>query len=214
MKQLDPLNGLIIGLTGGIACGKSTVTQLLQRRGADIIDLDQIGHELLKANSPVMKQLLKTFGPEVLDLSGDVNRTKLGKIVFADPLARQQLNDIVHPEIHRISRQLAQSKVKNQADSIIVIESPLLIESGGYRSVDYVVLVSATPDQQIVRLMKRSLEQNKTMTQLDAEKRIAAQMSLKEKMAYADYIVDNQGDLTELGKQVDQLWLILTNLNS
>ena len=214
MKQLDPLNGLIIGLTGGIACGKSTVTQLLQRRGADIIDLDQIGHELLKANSPVMKQLLKTFGPEVLDLSGDVNRTKLGKIVFSDPLARQQLNDIVHPEIHRISRQLAQSKVKNQADSIIVIESPLLIESGGYRSVDYVVLVSATPDQQIVRLMKRSLEQNKTMTQLDAEKRIAAQMSLKEKMAYADYIVDNQGDLTELGKQVDQLWLILTNLNS
>ena len=214
MKQLNPLNGLIIGLTGGIACGKSTVTQLLQRRGADIIDLDQIGHELLKANSPVMKQLLKTFGPEVLDLSGDVNRTKLGKIVFSDPLARQQLNDIVHPEIHRISRQLAQSKVKNQADSIIVIESPLLIESGGYRSVDYVVLVSATPDQQIVRLMKRSLEQNKTMTQLDAEKRIAAQMSLKEKMAYADYIVDNQGDLTELGKQVDQLWLILTNLNS
>ena len=76
------------------------------------------------------------------------------------------------------------------------------------------MLVSATPDQQIVRLMKRSLEQNKTMTQLDAEKRIAAQMSLKEKMAYADYIVDNQGDLTELGKQVDQLWLILTNLNS
>ena len=214
MKQLDPLNGLIIGLTGGIACGKSTVTQLLQRRGADIIDLDQIGHELLKANSPVMKQLLKTFGPEVLDLSGDVNRTKLGKIVFADPLARQQLNDIVHPEIHRISRQLAQSKVKNQSDSIVVIESPLLIESGGYRSVDYVVLVSATPDQQIVRLMKRSLEQNKTMTQLDAEKRLAAQMSLKEKMAYADYIVDNQGDLTELGKQVDQLWLILTNLNS
>ena len=214
MKQLNPLNGLIIGLTGGIACGKSTVTQLLQRRGADIIDLDQIGHELLKANSPVMKQLLKTFGPEVLDLSGDVNRTKLGKIVFADPLARQQLNDIVHPEIHRISRQLAQSKVKNQADCIVVIESPLLIESGGYRSVDYIVLVSATPDQQIVRLMKRSLEQNKTMTQLDAEKRIAAQMSLKEKMAYADYIVDNQGDLTELGKQVDQLWLILTNLNS
>ena len=214
MKQLDPLNGLIIGLTGGIACGKSTVTQLLQRRGADIIDLDQIGHELLKANSPVMKQLLKTFGPEVLDLSGDVNRTKLGKIVFADPLARQQLNDIVHPEIHRISRQLAQSKVKNQADCIVVIESPLLIESGGYRSVDYVVLVSATPDQQIVRLMKRSLEQNKTMTQLDAEKRLAAQMSLKEKMAYADYIVDNQGDLTELGKQVDQLWLVLTNLNS
>ena len=214
MKQPNPLNGLIIGLTGGIACGKSTVTQLLQRRGADIIDLDQIGHELLKANSPVMKQLLKTFGPEVLDLSGDVNRTKLGKIVFADPLARQQLNDIVHPEIHRISRQLAQSKVKNQADSIVVIESPLLIESGGYRSVDYVVLVSATPDQQIVRLMKRSLEQNKTMTQLDAEKRLAAQMSLKEKMAYADYIVDNQGDLTELGKQVDQLWLILTNLNS
>tara|TARA_A100001037_G_scaffold237452_1_gene216621 strand:+ start:315 stop:959 length:645 start_codon:yes stop_codon:yes gene_type:complete len=214
MKQLNPLNGLIIGLTGGIACGKSTVTQLLQRKGADIIDLDQIGHELLKANSPVMKQLLKTFGPEVLDLSGDVNRTKLGKIVFADPLARQQLNDIVHPEIHRISRQLAQSKVKNQADSIVVIESPLLIESGGYRSVDYVVLVSATPDQQIVRLMKRSLEQNKTMTQLDAEKRLAAQMSLKEKMAYADYIVDNQGDLTELGKQVDQLWLILTNLNS
>ena len=214
MKQLNPLNGLIIGLTGGIACGKSTVTQLLQRRGADIIDLDQIGHELLKANSPVMKQLLKTFGPEVLDLSGDVNRTKLGKIVFADPLARQQLNDIVHPEIHRISRQLAQSKVKNQADSIVVIESPLLIESGGYRSVDYVVMVSVTPDQQIVRLMKRSLEQNKTMTQLDAEKRLAAQMSLKEKMAYADYIVDNQGDLTELGKQVDQLWLILTNLNS
>ena len=157
MKQLNPLNGLIIGLTGGIACGKSTVTQLLQRKGADIIDLDQIGHELLKANSPVMKQLLKTFGPEVLDLSGDVNRTKLGKIVFSDPLARQQLNDIVHPEIHRISRQLAQSKVKNQADSIVVIESPLLIESGGYRSVDYVVLVSATPDQQIVRLMKRSL---------------------------------------------------------
>ena len=96
---------------------------------ADIIDLDQIGHELLKATSPVIKQLLKTFGSEILDLSGDVDRTTLGKIVFADPLARQKLNDIVHPEIHRISRQLAQSKVKNRPDNIVVIESPLLIES-------------------------------------------------------------------------------------
>ena len=214
MKQLNPLNGLIIGLTGGIACGKSTAAQLLHRRGADIIDPDQIGHELLKATSPVIKQLLKTFGSEILDLSGDVDRTTLGKIVFADPLARQKLNDIVHPEIHRISRQLAQSKVKNRPDNIVVIESPLLIESGGYRSVDYVVLVSATPDHQIKRLMKRSLKQNKPITQLDAEKRLAAQMSLKEKMAYADYTVDNQDDLTELRKQVDQLWLVLTNLNS
>ena len=134
--------------------------------------------------------------------------------MFADPLARQKLNDIVHPEIHRISRQLAQSKVKNRPDYIVVIESPLLIESGGYRSVDYVVLVSATPDQQIKRLMKRSLKQNKPITPLDAEKRLAAQMSLKEKMAYADYTVDNQDDLMELRKQVDQLWLVLTNLNS
>ena len=211
VNRPNPMHGLIVGLTGGIACGKSTVAQLLHTKGAIIIDLDQIGHQLLKADSPVIDQLISTFSTSILDPTGNVNRTKLGKIVFTDPTSRHQLNDIVHPQIRQISRQLAQSQVTNQPDCIVVIESPLLIESNGHHSVDYIVVVSSSPSQQIERLMKRSREQGKPMTRLDATNRLSAQMPIEEKVTHADYVVDNQTNLIKLEKQVNKLWLTLTN---
>ena len=203
------VSGLVVGLTGGIASGKSTVAQMLKTKGAHIIDLDQIGHQLLRADSPVINRLIETFGGDILEESGDVSRTKLGEIVFANPTDRQQLDAIMHPRIHQISRQSARNLARADPDSVVVIDSPLLIESGGYRSVDYIVVVVSNQSQQVDRLIQRSKSQRRPLNQLQAKARIEAQMPVSEKIAYADYAVHNDGTLSDLKDQVHQLWDVL-----
>ena len=203
------VSGLVVGLTGGIASGKSTVAQMLKTKGAHIIDLDQIGHQLLRVDSPVINRLIETFGVDILEESGDVSRTKLGEIVFANPTDRQQLDAIMHPRIHQISRQSARNLARADPDSVVVIDSPLLIESGGYRSVDYIVVVVSNQSQQVDRLIQRSKSQRRPLNQLQAKARIEAQMPVSEKIAYADYAVHNDGTLSDLKDQAHQLWVVL-----
>ncbi len=198
--------GIIVGITGGIACGKTTVSILLTEKGAIQINADEIGHQLLKSDSPVLDELIGTFGPEILDESGDVSREKLGSIVFKDKSAREQLNAILHPLIIQRSRIRAKQLVYDTPSCIVLLDAPLLIEAGAYDSVDLIVVVTASVETQLRRILKRSQEQGRPLTEDEAQARIDSQMPLSEKVKYADVVIENEESLEELQKQVDTLW--------
>ncbi len=198
--------GIIVGITGGIACGKTTVSQLLAEKGAIPINADEIGHQLLKADSPVITELTNEFGEDILEESGNISRKKLGAIVFVDKAARERLNSILHPLIIERSRTHAQQLVKEDPSCVVLLDAPLLIEAGAYDSVDLIVVVSSSPEIQIKRIIERSKAQNRPLTETDAQARIDSQMPLSEKIKYADVVIENEGTLEELKKQVDTLW--------
>ena len=203
--------GIIVGITGGIACGKTTVSELLADKGAIPINADEIGHQLLKSDSPVIDELVKLFGSEILDESGDVCRKKLGAIVFDDKSARERLNGILHPLIIQRSRSHAQQLVNDDPSCVVLLDAPLLIEAGAYDSVDIIVVVTASRETQMQRILERSQEQNRPLTETEAQTRIDSQMPLSEKVKYADVVIENEGSFEELQKQVDTLWDELHN---
>ena len=198
--------GTIVGITGGIACGKTTVSELLTAKGAIPINADEIGHQLLKADSPVIDELTDAFGHDILDTSGDVSRKKLGAIVFKDKTARERLNSILHPLIIQRSRAHARQLVTEDPTCIVLLDAPLLIEAGAYNTVDLIVVVTASPETQLRRTLERSVSQGRPLTEAEAQARIDAQMPVSEKVKYADVVIENEGTLEELHKQVDQLW--------
>jgi len=199
--------GLIVGLTGGIACGKTTVAGLLSQHGASVIDLDKIGHQLLKKGNPVFEQIVKTFGAEILDKSGDISREKLGKIVFHHPECRSRLDQITHPAI--IEQAWTETRRLATFENIVVIDSPLLIEAGLQDSVDIVVVVTSDEKTQLDRLIQRSIKQGKALSVKEAQARINSQMPLSEKTKYANFVIENNGRLDELEEKVVKLWKYL-----
>ena len=207
--QTPPDRGIIIGITGGIACGKTTVSELLAAKGAIPINADEIGHQLLKADSPVINELTEAFGEDILDVSGDVSRKKLGAIVFADKAARARLNAILHPLIIERSRARAKQIVTADPGAIVLLDAPLLIEAGAYDTVNLIVVVMASSETQLQRTLERSRAQGRTLTESEVQARIDAQMPLGEKINYADVVIENEGTLEELRKQVDELWVEL-----
>ena len=202
--------GNIIGVTGGIACGKSVVCQFFAQKGAFIIDLDQVGHQLLQNTSSVFGQLVAAFGPTILNDDGEISRPKLGDIVFSDPEARKKLDAIMHPVILQESRCSARLFVEGNPERIAMIDSPLLIEVNGHETVDLVVVVVTDDDIQKQRLVKRSYDQGRPINCHQVEDRIKAQLPLSEKVKYADFVIDNSGTIDELKSTVDRLWEILT----
>lgn len=203
--------GIIVGITGGIACGKTTVSELLAEKGAIPINADEIGHQLLKADSPVIDDLVNAFGREILEESGDVSRKKLGAIVFEDKSARERLNAILHPLIIQRSRSRARQLVLEDPSCVVLLDAPLLIEAGAYDSVDLIVVVSASPETQLQRILERSHAQNHPLTESEAQARIDSQMPISEKVKYADVVIENDGTPEELYEKVDQLWDQLMN---
>jgi dephospho-CoA kinase len=203
--------GIIVGITGGIACGKTTVSELLAEKGAIPINADEIGHQLLKADSPVIDELVSTFGREILEESGDVSRKKLGTIVFQEKSARERLNAILHPLIIQRSRSRARQLVLEDPSCVVLLDAPLLIEAGAYDSVDLIVVVTASPETQLQRTLERSHAQNRALTENEAQARIDSQMPVSEKVKYADVVIENDGTLEELNEKVDQLWEQLMN---
>ena len=201
MKSIASDRGIIVGVTGGIACGKSTVSKLLSKKGAIPINSDEIGHQLLKRGSPVMGALLEAFGTDILDESGDVNRQKLGAIVFSDQAARERLNAIMHPPIVQQSRSEANRLVTEDANCVVLIDAPLLIEANSQDTVDVIVVVTASTQIQLQRLLG-----NRSLNPAEAQARIDSQMPVSEKVEYADFVIENAGTLEALQRKVDGLW--------
>ena len=206
MKPNHPNRGIIVGITGGIACGKSTVTELLAEKGAISINVDRVGHQLLKRGSSVMDKLIAVFGKGILDESGDVSREKLGEIVFNDKSARERLNAIMHPPIVEQSRARARQLVAEAPTRVVLIDAPLLIEAGAQDTVDIIVVVTASTEIQLQRILDRSVAQNRPLERSEAQARIDAQMPLSEKIEYADFVIENNNTVDELRQKVGLLW--------
>ena len=201
MKPIVSDRGIIVGVTGGIACGKSTVSKMLSKKGAIPINSDEIGYQLLRRGSPVMGALLEAFGVDILDESGDVSRPKLGAIVFNDKAARERLNAIMHPPIVKTSRSEANRLVTEDANCVVLIDAPLLIEANSQDTVDVIVVVTASTQIQLQRLLE-----NRSLNPAEAQARINSQMPVSEKVKYADFVVENDGTFEELEQKVDRLW--------
>jgi len=189
---------LRVGLTGGIGAGKSEVSARLAAQGAVVIDADAIAREVVEPGTSGLAEVVEAFGPEVLLPDGTLDRPRLGEIVFADPELRGKLNAIVHP---RVGARMAELEGKAGPGSIVVHDVPLIAESGRTDAYDLVVVVDAPRRVQIDRLVRR-----RGMTREQAKARMAAQASRERRLAIADIVIDNSGSLSELDRQVGDLW--------
>jgi dephospho-CoA kinase len=191
-----------VGLTGGIASGKSMVADELAARGAIVIDADVLAREVVEPGTPALAAIIDRFGAEVLR-DGQIDRARLAQIVFADPHARRDLERIVHPAVRARAAELERAA----GDAAVVVHViPLLIETGQHEDFDVVVTVDADHETQIQRLMVRN-----GFTRAEAESRIAAQASREDRRRAADVVVDNTGSLTQLRGQIDALWAELSS---
>ena len=201
----------VVGLTGGIGTGKSTVANLLSALGATVIDADAIVHRLQARSSPVLAEIAAVFGPDVLDRDGALDRARLAELVFRDPSARQRLNDIIHPKVAvEMARELEAARRAGAA--LVVLDIPLLFEgraSGRGRAAklpfDATLLVYCPAALQLERTLARD-----GCTRAEVERRIAAQLPIEEKRALADFVIDNSGSLAETERQVRDLYAKLT----
>ncbi len=176
---------LVVGLTGGIASGKSMVSGILRSLGACIIDTDVIAHELIMPGLPAWQEIVGQFGQGILLEDRRINRPLLGRIIFRDPAKRAVLNSILHPRIFEEVERQRKGIERKSPDAIVILDAALLIETGAHEHVDAVILVQVSEDLQIKRLMERN-----RFTREEAIERIKAQASLEEKKRYAGYIID------------------------
>ncbi len=196
---------LNVGLTGGIASGKSTVARMLAEKGAVLIDFDELAHSVQEPEGAVWQEIVRHFGEEILHEDWTIDRRKLGETVFADREKRELLNRLVHPAIfEEWQRRLAEIRAR-RADAIVVSDIPLLIEAGMKGMVDLVLLVYITPEEQIQRVMARD-----GFSREEAERRLGAQMPIDEKLRWADIVIRNGGSPEETRREVCSIW---TELN-
>jgi dephospho-CoA kinase len=189
---------LLVGLTGGIASGKSTVSAMLAERGAEIIDADHIARQIVLPGLPAWCKIREHFGPGVLHPDGQIDRQALADIVFADPGKLALLNEITHPAIFaRIADRL---EAHHDQDVVVVLDAALLIEAGLAEGVDVVIVIHSPREIQVERLAAKGVGQT------DARNRIASQLEPEKRLARADIVIDNSGSLEDLGRQVDKIW--------
>ncbi len=196
-----PVSNLILGVTGNIASGKSLVAGALAKKGAALVDADQLAREVVAPGSPVLQQLVTRFGKEILLPGGALDRDRLGEIIFADASAREALNRIIHPAIAELAVARLRRLKQDPRVPLVVYEAPLLFEAGAEGRVDRVLVVQIDPQIQLQRLMARD-----QLDEAAARQRIAAQLSQEEKLARADYTIDNSGSIEETLQQVASLW--------
>jgi dephospho-CoA kinase len=188
---------LNVGLTGSIAVGKSFVVSVLAESGCVVFDADKVAHSVMEPGRAAYLDLVKEFGDGILGADSNIDRMKLGPIVFADAERRRRLNEIVHPRVIEEQNRLLKEAEARQPDGISIIDAALMIESGGYKRFDKLIVVYCDREMQIARLMKRN-----QITREDAEQRVAAQMSSEEKRRYADYEIDTSGTFEETRQRV------------
>ena len=190
----------VIGLTGNIGTGKSTVTRMLADLGATVIDADALAHEVIAPGTPGWQQVVDAFGPEVVAADGAIDRAQLAAIVFSDPAALARLEAIIHPLVI----QEADRRIRAIGRGVVVIEAIKLIESGMVRDCDALWVVTARPEQQIERLVRE-----RGMSAAEVQRRMAAQPPQSEKIALADVVIDNSGTPEETRAQVEAAWKTL-----
>lgn len=202
----------LIGLTGGIGTGKSTVAAMLEKLGAVVVDADAIVRELQQPGSPVLSELAQTFGAEILDERGALRRDALGDIIFRDAEKRKRLNEIMHPRVVAEMMQRA-GEARARGASLVVLDIPLLLEgrrgrtgSGAQLPFDAVVVVYAPESQQVERQVARS-----ACSREEAERRVRAQMPIEEKRRLADHVIDNSGSIDDTRRQVRELYARLAD---
>lgn len=191
---------MILGVTGGIACGKSTVTELLRGEGAAIVSADELAREVVSPGSPVLAELVAYFGAEIMRADGKLDRPRLAAQIFADPAKRRELDRITHPAIAALAEERL-SELRRLGVPLVVYEAPLLFEAGAEQRVDAVLVVSVSDREQLARLMTRD-----NLSATDARARIAAQFPLAVKVARADYVIDNSGTLESTAAKVTALY--------
>ena len=191
---------LRLGLTGGIASGKSTVGSMLRKLGLTVLDADSIAHELIETGEPAYEEVVREFGPTILNAEKRISRAALAKIVFADPAKLARLNAIVHPRVEeRLFMEFEKLQRHASAPAVAFVEAALIIEAGLDKKLDGVVVVWCKPEQQIERLTERGLSEE------EARRRIASQLPLEEKLRHATEKIDCSGSLAQTRKQVGAL---------
>ena len=191
---------VVVGLTGGIASGKSTVSRMLSEMGATIIDADLVGHEALLAGSEARREVVAAFGKDILDENGEVDRGKLADIVFRDRAALDKLNEIMHPGMRKIVEQRI-DELRSRGVEVVVLEAALLIEAGWTDMVDRVWVTVASENTVVNRLCEQ-----KGLSGEQARARIKSQMPVVEKVKHADAFIENDSDLDALRNRVAELW--------
>ncbi|MFA6378931.1 MAG: dephospho-CoA kinase [Candidatus Omnitrophota bacterium] len=196
----------ILGITGSFGSGKTTVAHLLRRKGDTVLDADKIAHRFLVPGKASFDRIVKYFGSKILT-QGRIDRRKLAKIVFDDPKSLKKLDSVLHPEvIKEINIRVKKHRAK-KSKSFLIIDAPLLFETGLQALCDYVVVVRARRDLQVARIQQRS-----SLSKTEILKRMKAQMPSKEKIVRADFVIDNQGHINQTKKQVEELWQRLTRM--
>jgi len=183
---------LIVGLTGGVASGKTAISRILSEEGAYIIDADQIARELIQPHTPARNELIKVFGKEILGKDGSIHRKKLAAFVFSDPRKRDLLNQIIHPRIKEEMNRRAKEIGQKDPGAIVVIDAALLVELGDHQEMDKLIVVTSTERQQIERLKERE-----GACEEEARNILSSQMALEEKLKVADFVIRNEGSLEE-----------------
>ncbi len=187
---------LIVGLTGGVASGKTAISQVLKEEGAYIIDADQIARELVQPHKPAWNELIGAFGKEILQEDGSIHRKKLADKVFADPKKRKLLNQILHPRIKEEMGRRTKEIGQKDPEAIVVIDAPLIVELGDHREMDKLIVVASTQTQQIERLKERD-----GIGPEEALRILSSQMPVEEKVNLADFVIRNEGSLEEMKKR-------------
>jgi dephospho-CoA kinase len=207
MSQMGPRNSggpsVVVGLTGGIASGKSSVATLLAARGAVIIDADVLARDVVAKGAPLLGEVAGRFGPGVLAADGSLDRAALGRIVFADPAARQDLEALIHPAVRRRAAELQSAA---PAGAVVVHVIPLLVETGQSDRFDLVVVVDADEATQLARIRTRD-----GLDESAGHARIAVQTTREHRLGAADVVIDNSGTQADLERQVSRLWQRLTS---
>lgn len=203
---------LKVGLTGGIATGKSFVSEVLRELGCEVADADKIAHQVIEPGRPAYHDIVRKFSHDVPDLlreDSTINRATLGAYVFQHPARLQQLNAIVHPRVFETQERWFAEIAAQNPEAIAVVDAALMIETGSYKRFDKLVVVHCEPELQLTRLMTRN-----NLSRTTAQERIAAQMPSTEKLAYADYSIDTSSGFDDTRRQVEAVYRQLRNINS
>ena len=200
---------LRVGLTGGVACGKSTIAAMMVKRGAHYLQADGLAHQLYEPGAVTYDEVVRSFGREILNQDGSINRSKLANVVFPDRI--DELNAIVHPEVVKRQNSWMSEVERQDPHGIAVVEAALLIEAGANKDFDKVIVVTCSLDRKIEHFVRRA-HVPLDVARFEVERRSAAQFTDEEKARHANYVIDNSASIEETERQVDRIWQELQGL--